>query len=133
MKQAERLVGPVHLFDLASRQAQWLSARQATIAGNIANADTPGFKAQKVEPFVQVLDKTQLALARTVPGHVEIGGAARVRTASNDGQSWAVKHSGNSVSLEQELVEAGDVNRSFSLNTAIVKSFHRMLMASVKG
>jgi flagellar basal-body rod protein FlgB len=41
-------------------------------------------------------------------------------------------HSGNSVSLEQEMLKAGDINRDYSLNTAIVKSFHRMFMTSLK-
>ena len=30
------------LFSLATRQANWLSAREATIASNVANANTPG-------------------------------------------------------------------------------------------
>ncbi len=37
------------------------------------------------------------------------------------------------VSLEQEMMKAGDVNRSFSLNTSIVKAFNAMLTQSVKG
>jgi flagellar basal-body rod protein FlgB len=41
-------------------------------------------------------------------------------------------HSGNSVSLEQEMVKGGDVNRDYSMNTAIVRSFHRMLLSSAK-
>ena len=37
------------------------------------------------------------------------------------------------MSLDKELIKAGEVARDFSLNTGIVKSFHRMWMASVKG
>lgn len=37
----------IHLFDLAFRRNEWLGAKQAAIAGNIANANTPGFKAQR--------------------------------------------------------------------------------------
>ena len=47
-------------------------------------------------------------------------------------QSWEVVHSGNSVSLEQEMLKAGDINKDYSLNTAIIKSFHRMFMTSTK-
>jgi flagellar basal-body rod protein FlgB len=43
-----------------------------------------------------------------------------------------VVHSGNSVSLEQEMLKAGDINQDYSLNTAIIKSFHRMFMTSTK-
>ena len=125
-------MGPIYLFDLASRHAQWLSTRQATIAGNIANADTPGFKAKDVEPFTEVLEKTQLAMATSAPRHMVIGGTAAEATDVANAESWAVKDSGNSVILEAELLKAGEVDREFSLNTSIQKSFYRLLMTSVK-
>lgn len=125
-------MGPVYLFDLASRQAQWLSVRQSAIAGNIANADTPAFKPQDVEPFVEVLDNSRLAMATTSPRHLGIGGTAPGNAPMTDGESWEVKVSGNAVTLEAELLKAGEVNRGYSLNTAIVRAFHRMLMTTVK-
>ena len=53
--------------------------------------------------------------------------------AIKDPGAWEVTHSGNSVSLEQEMIKAGEVNRTYSLNTSIVKAFNQMLMASIKG
>ena len=47
-------------------------------------------------------------------------------------ESWDTVYSKNSVSLEQELIKAGEVNRQHTLNTTIVKSFHRMLLTSVR-
>lgn len=122
----------IYLFDLASRQAHWLSARQVVIAGNVANADTPDYTAKDVEPFGETLARTRLTLAATEPGHLGIGGAAArdVSTVERDG--WAVEASGNSVTVEAELLKAGEVNRAFSLNTAIVKAFHQMLTRSVR-
>ena len=58
---------PIHLFDLAGRQARWLSTDQSVIASNVANASTPGYRAQSVQPFSEVLDKTELQLASTDP------------------------------------------------------------------
>ena len=46
---------PVNLFDLATQQARWLSVRQTAIAGNIANANTPGYARHDVEPFERYL------------------------------------------------------------------------------
>lgn len=124
---------PVYLFDLASSQSRWLSIRQATVAGNIANANTPRFKALDVEPFVETLSQTKLAMAATAPGHMNFG-EEEVRTGSiKKSESWSISHSGNSVSLEQEMLKAGEVSRTYSLNTAIIKSFHRMLTMSTKG
>lgn len=125
-------MGPVHLFNLASRHAQWLAVRQATIAGNISNANTPGFKALDVEPFTSVLDKTRLAMTSTDPGHLGSGAPHIRSTKVKKTESWDIVHSGNSVSLEQEMTKAGNVNRDHSLNTSIVKAFHRMVLASTR-
>jgi len=126
-------MGGIHLFALASDHGRWLGVRQSTVASNIANANTPGFAAMDVEPFESVLDSTELSLAATNPGHM--------RTASGDPSGvevgretpWEVYHSGNSVSLEQELIKAGQVTGAYQLDTSVVKAFHRMLLSSTKG
>ena len=63
-------VQPVYLFDLAFQRSQWLSVRQSAIAENIANVNTPSYRARDVEPFETVLDKTELAMAATQLGHI---------------------------------------------------------------
>lgn len=123
---------PIFLLDLASRHAQWATVRQATISGNIANANTPGYTAKEVEPFASVLDKTFLSMAKTEDSHMDLreGG---VRSARVDGkETWNVTHSGNSVSIDQEMLKAEEVNRSYSLDMNIMRSFHRMLLTSVR-
>lgn len=123
----------IHLFDLAARQAHWLSIRQRTIASNIANANTPGFKASDVVPFTDTLQKTQLTLAATSPGHLSDGDAAAPTVEMRPDEVQSLTYSGNTVSLEQELEKAGEVNREFSLNTNIVRAFHQMFLSAVKG
>ena len=125
-------MNPIFLFNLASRQLQHLTARQAVIAGNVANANTPGYQARDLTPFRDVLNKTALTMAATHSGHLEIGGpsARAARATGSDG--WDVVHSGNSVNLEEQLMKAGEVSRDQSLNGGIVKSFNRMLALSVK-
>lgn len=121
---------PVNLFDLASQQARWLSVRQSTVAGNIANTNTPGYRAREVEPFESVLNSKQVVMASTNPAHLKAGGAGQASFAVADiEQPRTVLPSENTVTLEQELIKAGEVRRSFELNTAIVKSFHRMLLS----
>ncbi|MGP9813379.1 flagellar basal body rod protein FlgB [Rhodopseudomonas sp. NSM] len=124
-------MGPIYLFDVASSQAHWLSLRQAAISSNVANANTPGFRAQDIEPFAKLLDNRVVPVAVTSPMHITTGDTVRAQGVRKQ-DSWEVVHSGNSVSLEQEMLKAGDINRDYSLNTAIVKSFHRMFMTSAK-
>jgi len=123
---------PVNLFELASQQAQWLSVRQAAVAGNIANVNTPGYRGVDVEPFEKVLGKSGVAMSATQSGHfggsaTQVGFSAREETARA-----ALLPSDNSVVLENELMKGGEISRGFELNTAIVKAFHRMMMMSVR-
>ena len=122
---------PVYLFDLAFQRAQWLSVRQAAVAENVANANTPNFRARDVEPFEATLDKTALDMASTNPGHISLA-STQVRAAPQS-RTFDITSKGNDVSLENELIKAGEVTRDYSINVSIVKSFHRMWMASVKG
>ena len=125
-------LGAVQLFSLISRHNQWLAARQATLAGNIANANTPGFKALDVEDFNQTLDTMGLSMTRTQPSHMT-SGETEAPVAVRTEDTWDVTHSGNSVSLEQELLKSGEVNRAYRLNTSIAKAFNRMLLTATKG
>jgi flagellar basal-body rod protein FlgB len=128
-----RVVNPVYLFDLASRHVAWASLRQTVVAGNIANANTPGYGALDVEPFADVLSETGLVMAQTTAGHISVTGAEARAGKTEPAESWDVTLSGNSVSLDDELIKAGEVNRAVALDTSIERSFHRMLMMSVRG
>ena len=123
----------VNLFELATQQSRWLSVRQAAIAGNIANANTTGYMAVDVEPFSKVLDGQGVGIKATQVGHIRNGGDAEGIALRQQDPGPAGMPSGNSVKIEDELMKAGEVRRSFELNTAIVKSFHRMMMMTTKG
>jgi flagellar basal-body rod protein FlgB len=123
---------PVHLFSLASDQARWLSLRQTTVAQNVANANTPKYAAVDVTPFNEVLDRTALTLASTNPGHISLPEMDARASKVKKGESWSVTHSKNSVSLEKEMIKAGEINGAYSLNRNLVSTFGRMLTAAVR-
>jgi flagellar basal-body rod protein FlgB len=123
----------MQLFDLISRHNQWLAVRQSAISGNIANSNTPGFRAQDVQPFDAALEQARLTMASTQPGHLTSGPPGAPTVELRRGEAWEVTHSGNNVSLEQELLKAGDVNRAYRLNTSVAKVFHRMILTSSRG
>lgn len=124
----------VHLFALATRHNQYLGVRQTTIAGNIANMNTPGFKALDLEPFDASLESARMQMAVSKPNHmVPDNSLANGDASVTDGTTWDTVHSGNSVSVEQELLKASETKGAFTLNTTLVRSFHRMLMSATKG
>ncbi|WP_117190961.1 flagellar basal body rod protein FlgB [Rhizobium terrae] len=126
---------PIQLFEMAGRQAEWLSVRQEVVAGNIANANTPKFKAKDVTPFDAVLDKTQnMQMARTHPGHMassNLSEDVEIKEAELN-EEIGVQESGNTVSLAEELTKTGEIKRQYELSTGLVKSFHSMMLLTVK-
>lgn len=124
----------LQVFSIATQRAQWLSARQTVIASNVANAATPGFKAQDIVPFSAVLNGVSGGLSITNSQHQNITGntSAGVSTATRNDPFGKTSHSGNSVSIEHEMIKGSQVAGAFSLNTNVVKAFHRMLLMSVR-
>ena len=59
------------------------------------------------------------------------GGAGGGGT-SEEVNAFDVSETGNSVGVEGEMLKAGEVNRDYAMTTNIVKTFHAMLMASLK-
>lgn len=127
------MTAPVHLFGLISQHNRWLSLRQATIANNIANANTPGFKGFEVEPFEKAMTQAELTMTRSAPQHMTPTGSDDRAVDLQSSQPWEITESGNGISLENELIKASDVSRAYRLNAGVMKAFHRMILASSKG
>jgi flagellar basal-body rod protein FlgB len=122
----------IYLLQLASQQAKWLTARQTIVANNISNANTPGYQAKDIQPFDEVLNQTQVSMATTNPAHIVPAAEEFEATRSNESDGWDTTVSGNSVSLEQEMMKEGDINRSYTMNTNIKRVFHQMMMSVLK-
>lgn len=124
----------LQVFSIASRQARWLADRQATVASNIANASTPGYKAVDVAPFQTVrMGQSGGDLIKSHPRHLDIHGLSGSNPAPTHlDPVGKISHSGNTVSLEHELMKGGEVARAYALNTNVVKAFHKMLLMSVR-
>ncbi|WP_319825052.1 FlgB family protein [Thalassovita sp.] len=106
------------IFRIAQSMAVHAGRRQAVIAQNIANADTPGYKPQDLAAFSDLLRQSEPGgtmgrrdLAATVSGMEPqtVRGAAE-------------SPNGNGVSLEQEMVKSVDARRQHDQALAIYKS-----------
>ena len=107
--------------------------RQSAVAGNVANVNTPGYHALEVEPFSKVLNGTRVALQVTQANHLTGGAGAHSIAVKERDDDPRVLPSDNTVVLENELLQAGEVRRSFEINTAIVRAFNRMTMLVSRG
>jgi flagellar basal-body rod protein FlgB len=125
-------LSPIYLFEVAAQKTQWLSARQTAIAGNVANANTPGYRALDIQPFSAVLDSSPIELATTNPAHLSLpqseAGALRELEVVPAEQTL----SGNTVNLEQQMIDLGDVNRDFTMGANIRRVFHQLILSALK-
>jgi flagellar basal-body rod protein FlgB len=108
------------------------SAQHAITASNLANADTPGFKAKYI-PFDRMLTKAvgrgeQVDMRRTHSRHVDAPGSdpGAPEVQEIDAPPWAVD--GNSVTPEREVVRLNEnammyesVSRGLSKRMAMLR------------
>ncbi|MFU8836651.1 MAG: flagellar basal body rod protein FlgB, partial [Roseovarius sp.] len=58
----------LEIFRMAQAMAVHAAARQSVAAGNVAHADTPGYRARDAAPFAAVYDAAPNDLRATRPG-----------------------------------------------------------------
>jgi flagellar basal-body rod protein FlgB len=100
------------LLDLASAMARHATARHWVIAENVANADTPGYRARDVKDF-QAIVKESFTPRATRPGHLGSGGGD---TASRTFElALPPSPNGNSVNIEDQAVRAVEAQGQHAL------------------
>jgi flagellar basal-body rod protein FlgB len=118
------------IFRTAGAMARHAGARAAVVAENIANADTPGYRARAIGPFAESYQADAgLALRATRPGHIQ------PQPAANDPEAAFTDDepspNGNSVSLETEMLNGVEVAREHSRALAIYKHALGILRTSL--
>jgi flagellar basal-body rod protein FlgB len=111
------------LFKTASALARHSAMRQALIAENIANADTPGYAAKDLPEFKSTMPVAGLGIqmVTTAPGHMTgVAGQASVQAATqlNAGDE---SPNGNTVSVETEMVKSSEVRQQHQLALAVYR------------
>jgi len=122
----------IYLFQVASQKSEWLSARQTAVASNVANANTPGYRALDVQPFSAVLNTSPLAMAATNPGHMSPTLSPLDSFREMEAAPSEETLSGNTVNLEQQMINLGDVSRDFSMTANIRRAFHQLILSALK-
>lgn len=119
----------IDLFGLAGAAAKHAAARQQVIAGNVANADTPGYVARDLKPFEASYDAAGGGLRATRPGH--LGGGSGALDLTPQAERSAMSPNGNAVSLEDQMVRSVDAKREHDLALSIYRSSLGILRASL--
>lgn len=118
------------IFQTASAMARHAGARQAVVARNIANADTPGFQAERIAAFRDVYQSDPTGNMRTTrSGHMS--GAISDGPARTLLSTGIPSPNGNTVSVEEEMLNSVAVSREHNRAITIYRHAMTVLRSSM--
>lgn len=114
-----------------TRMAQALMAHSAARLGmaaqNVAQADTPGYRARDVADFAETYARGQ-SLRTTRPGHF---GHVRDDSLAPIRLDLPADPNGNSVSLEEEMIRAAHARQGHDMALAVYRSVSAITRAAL--
>lgn len=111
----------LELFQTAAAMARHAGSRQAAVARNIAHADTTGYVAQQIPAFKDIYkDAAPDQMRATRAGHLQ-GSMTTNAPISAMSSNTEASPNGNTVSLEEELLNSVSVSREHNRALAIYK------------
>jgi flagellar basal-body rod protein FlgB len=138
MRQGVKMSG---LFDstisLIEQTLNLRSFKHKVLSSNIANLETPGYRARDVK-FADELKKIgggSMAggLVNTHPGHIGTSSGNSVNPEVTYVSTEAKALDGNTVSVDAEMVKLSENTMMYSLSAKLIKAKFRTLMAAIKG
>ena len=120
------MLGDLNILLVAGAKARHSAARHAVIAENVANANTPGYRARDLEPFEAVYAQKSASADNAMNTEV----AFREKTVDVFG---AASPNGNTVSIEDQMFRAGEASRDHDIAMTIYSKAMAMLRAALGG
>lgn len=126
----------LEVFRMSSAMAEHAGKRQALTAQNMANVDTPGYRARRLATFadltagtVQSRDSDFVGRA-TRSGHLHGSGSQTVNANITKEETGAALD-GNTVSIDREMLESVSARREHDRAIAIYKSTLKILQTTL--
>jgi flagellar basal-body rod protein FlgB len=119
------------ILRMASGVARHSATRHRIISDNVANADTPGYRARDIEPFQAAYERAQPMLA-TREGHLA-GGDRRTFAAREETAMSAMSPNGNDVALADQMVRATKAMGAHDRATTVYKKTMDILRNALGG
>ncbi len=105
------------VYSALTHRMDYLVARQGVVAGNIANADTPQYRAKDLTFAPQAkAGQGGFGMAVTSARHMAAGGAGGAgATGKTTEETRFMQHNGNSVRLDMEMVKMNQTQLDYRL------------------
>lgn len=128
----------ISLFNMMTQRMNWLSQRQSLLAGNIANANTPGYKPKDLKElsFKTMLRQSsgsELGVARTNGAHMVGSTGAAGKHKAVEIKSHETTPNGNAVVLEEQLMKSGETRMNYTMTLNLYRKHVDMIKTALGG
>ena len=126
------------LFQAVKKRMDWLAQRQEVLSQNIANADSPNYKARDLKPynFKELLRRegAQLNMASNGKGHLP-GRRKRIKDFDSqaDRRPFETTPMKNSVVLEEQMAKVGETGANYKMATNLYRKHVGMISMALTG
>lgn len=123
-------VSKAGLFGMMQQRMRYLSERQAVIAQNIANADTPKYRPQDLKPLdfrVMMSASGGLAPHTTHPSHMGLDSKHGSFHKQSQEHVYEVSPSGNAVVLEEQALKLSATQLDYQTTTSMYRKYMELL------
>ncbi len=108
------------ILEMSRGLAAHATVRQGLIAENIANADTPGYRAVDLADFADVFENSDFDIKSTRAGHLAGADATNWSMELQAGQGDE-KPNGNNVSIESQMIKSLELRQSHDLALGVYR------------
>ena len=127
------------ILSVMAKKLSWLSQRTEVLAQNVANADTPGFKARDLRQvtFGQLVAKERGLTATTraprVTNAAHMKGTIAVRQFREEkvADPGNASFDGNTVSTEQQLLKLGETQATHQMTLNLYRKHLSMMRTAI--
>lgn len=126
----------LEVFQIAHGMARHAGQRQAVSARNMANADTPGYRALDVTPFKDTVGKPETGAEQRATRTAHLNGSLQqgsmiAAPSVTEDMSALSDPNGNSVTVESEILRSIEAKRQHDRALAIYRSSLTILRTSL--
>ena len=110
----------IPILSMLRQRMEWHQERQRVLAENVANADTPNYRARDLAPpdFSHAM-QAALALDRTNPLHITAQAGGGSAFAADSSGRYAIRPRGNSVTHEDEMMKVASNQMDYEAVTSL--------------
>lgn len=131
-------LGKLTIFNAVKKRMEWTAQRQEVLAQNIANADTPKFRAHDMKPyeFKEIVrqEAMQINMTTSGPNHL-MGKTKTIRDFSDEAarSPYETSPDGNSVILEEQMTKMNETAISHRFTNEIYRKQLGLIKIALTG